>query len=743
MQKTRTENILSEVAAEEFVGREQDLRALIEFAHGTDETTNSLLLLASPGAGATEFLLQSYDYFFRRKSSIVPFYFQFKTDESDARQCARRFAQEFVRQFFAFRRQNASLLTAGIGEILESAQPEGKSQLTRLFDETTPSNFLIDEREELKKYLSLPQRLMDDGEKILLLIDDVQETDSSIGRTKLLDELARIYRRENAKIVFSGRRRFVLKRFQNVTSVQQKFLRLDFLKEADAKRLIEKWSDKHGVKIGETATDLIVNQFAGNSVFIESLIQRAARLGSHLDNFQAVQQIYVEELFGGNIGARLDAEIERAAGALPSRSKRIARLLYKMLSDERQISRNELWRRFLKVSEAELERILKVLHVAELINYSAGKIRLSGDHTVTNNYLRARHLLENSAQPRALVLKNILAGALKQAPQLMYKNYRRKAASNLREFLAAFNCQRVSAMLLDYQNFRENLKGAEQATVSEKLKSDRNQILLPQMVFSASGASVYPPLAKVIEDERCAVALGFQSGEYLAENEIVWLAAEIDSKLEASAELAEFWCDRLEMVAVMCGFQKYQLWLVSPNGFSPEASEVLDQRGAYSSNGEQLKYLAKSVKIETVNASKLKRNEYEMILPMGDDTEMIAARAVEELARRHEFEPKAIAQIKTALVEACINAAEHSLSPDRKIYQKFAVENNKLIITVANRGLKIPAQKIAAAAASIEPNEGRRGWGLKLMRSLMDEVEFESTDDGAKISMVKYRITDS
>ncbi len=94
--------------------------------------------------------------------------------------------------------------------------------------------------------------------------------------------------------------------------------------------------------------------------------------------------------------------------------------------------------------------------------------------------------------------------------------------------------------------------------------------------------------------------------------------------------------------------------------------------------------------------------------------------------------------MKTALVEACINATEHSLSPDRKIYQKFTVENDKIIITISNRGIKIPSEKIIEMTNSIEPNDGRRGWGLKLMRTLMDEVTFDQVDDGTRISMVKY-----
>jgi serine/threonine-protein kinase RsbW len=97
-------------------------------------------------------------------------------------------------------------------------------------------------------------------------------------------------------------------------------------------------------------------------------------------------------------------------------------------------------------------------------------------------------------------------------------------------------------------------------------------------------------------------------------------------------------------------------------------------------------------------------------------------------------EPKAINQIKTALVEACINATEHSLSPDRKIYQKFSVEADKIIVTISNRGLRLTDVKIE----EIKPEAGRRGWGLKLMKTLMDEVKIEQVDDGTRTSMTKY-----
>ena len=133
---------------------------------------------------------------------------------------------------------------------------------------------------------------------------------------------------------------------------------------------------------------------------------------------------------------------------------------------------------------------------------------------------------------------------------------------------------------------------------------------------------------------------------------------------------------------------------------------------------------------------------------MGADNEMLAATTVEQVARRLNFTPEAINQIKTAMVEACINASEHSLSPERKIYQRFRVENDKLVITISSRGI-VPANIAATVEGENRAEqsrrreltmqaEQRRGWGLKLIKTLMDEVEFERVDEGTSLRMTKY-----
>ncbi len=89
----------------------------------------------------------------------------------------------------------------------------------------------------------------------------------------------------------------------------------------------------------------------------------------------------------------------------------------------------------------------------------------------------------------------------------------------------------------------------------------------------------------------------------------------------------------------MCNFLRYNIWLVAPEGFSPEAIEVLRSRQAYGSSRRQVELLIKFLQVKNIVGEKLTANEYEMVVPMGEDTELIAAHAVEEIARRHHFPP--------------------------------------------------------------------------------------------------------
>lgn len=738
----RQTKILSRVAPKNIVDRKAELEKLRRHAFGETDA-RGLLFLSAPARGASELLRQTFDYLFNEQDETIPFYFSIKKTDKTVKNCALRFLQTFLTQTIAFRRKDAKLLDASpeIGEIAELAAATEDFWIERFTRVSEQQNAFADERAFVRNCLSAPLRAAAHDARVFVIIDNLQEAENLTGETDLVEELKAIYSRSTVQFVFAGRRRFVLKAAQSGSAQlpDAEILRIETLPLTEAENLTENFAEKYNVEINEQTRDLLVRQFDSSPVFIEAMFIAARRREMNLDSFQKVQQVYADELFGGRIGKFFDTLFYENAPDFKFQ-KRIVNLLHKISADEdEEKSRITTWRKYFRVaSDEEFYRMMRRLHADEFINLSSGIIEPEDENLPLSDYLESRYLLEILKEQRAQVVGNFLAKSLKRASQIMTRFYRRRAALDLREIFAVFNCQSIPESLIDYGKFKENHKGTPEEEILEKAKSEAGKINLPEIVFTAYGAAFYQPIKHIADEERSAVGIGFESADYREENEIAWIAAEIDSKLEASRETAEFWCDRLEMLALACNFQKFKLWLIAPEGFAPDALEILNQRNAFGSSRGQIKILAKFLEAEDIVREKRDSNEYEMVIPMGDDTELIAAHAVEEIARRYNFKPKAITQIKTALVEACINASEHSLSPDRKIYQKFAVEDDKIKITISNRGVKIPFGKTAETTTQIEPNEGRRGWGLKLMRTLMDEVKFEQVDDGTRISMVKY-----
>jgi anti-sigma regulatory factor (Ser/Thr protein kinase) len=126
--------------------------------------------------------------------------------------------------------------------------------------------------------------------------------------------------------------------------------------------------------------------------------------------------------------------------------------------------------------------------------------------------------------------------------------------------------------------------------------------------------------------------------------------------------------------------------------------------------------------------------ELEMVIPRVADVELVAARALEQLAENLEIDAAATGRLKMALVEACINAFEHGGARDGRVRLVFSVGSGRLVIRVENRGQPLAMLPPVAAAG----REGRgRGWGLSLIRELVDEVTLEPRDDGVSLLMVK------
>jgi len=136
--------------------------------------------------------------------------------------------------------------------------------------------------------------------------------------------------------------------------------------------------------------------------------------------------------------------------------------------------------------------------------------------------------------------------------------------------------------------------------------------------------------------------------------------------------------------------------------------------------------------------------EISLTLPMGPEMEIAASKAATAVAESIDMTADKIDEVRMAVVEACINAIEHSGSVDQKVHLTFSVFGEdaprRLVVVVRDQGVGFAPEDLEEPRIEEKLNAKRkRGWGLKIMRGLMDEVDIRSGADGTTIVMSKAR----
>lgn len=136
--------------------------------------------------------------------------------------------------------------------------------------------------------------------------------------------------------------------------------------------------------------------------------------------------------------------------------------------------------------------------------------------------------------------------------------------------------------------------------------------------------------------------------------------------------------------------------------------------------------------------------QMDLTLPMAPDIEIAAARAAGNLARELGMSSEKIDEMAHAIIEACINAREHSGSVDNRIYVRFVGSqgngNPRIDVWISDRGTGFNVGEARARRVSLGTAH-KRGWGLSIIEAHMDEVDISTSPDGTTIHMVKYEKT--
>jgi serine/threonine-protein kinase RsbW len=117
-------------------------------------------------------------------------------------------------------------------------------------------------------------------------------------------------------------------------------------------------------------------------------------------------------------------------------------------------------------------------------------------------------------------------------------------------------------------------------------------------------------------------------------------------------------------------------------------------------------------------------------LPSGSEYVLLARLVVSCVGQLAEFEPEDVYDLKLAVTEAATNVIRHAAVDSFQV--EYSILPRLVEITVADEGGGFDVEKLAG-----EPGE-HGGFGLAVIRSLVDEVILDSTaGGGTRLTMIR------
>ncbi len=127
-------------------------------------------------------------------------------------------------------------------------------------------------------------------------------------------------------------------------------------------------------------------------------------------------------------------------------------------------------------------------------------------------------------------------------------------------------------------------------------------------------------------------------------------------------------------------------------------------------------------------------------IPSAPGNERQAAERVAEAIAPLELEPSRVERLKTAVAEAALNAIEHAHGSDASLLVEIGVRSmdGAVAVRITDHGAEKPRGEAEEPdiEAKLEGLQKPRGWGLFLIRSMVDDVRVEIEGDQHTIELI-------
>jgi anti-sigma regulatory factor (Ser/Thr protein kinase) len=132
----------------------------------------------------------------------------------------------------------------------------------------------------------------------------------------------------------------------------------------------------------------------------------------------------------------------------------------------------------------------------------------------------------------------------------------------------------------------------------------------------------------------------------------------------------------------------------------------------------------------------------EFELPSVRGNERIVMQRVAESISSEAIPPERLEKLKTAVAEAAMNAIEHGNGgrAELPISVRLQASPQRISVRIADRGgyKELPSVEEPDIRAKLAGEQSHRGWGLFLIKNMVDEVNVSRDGDTRVVEIVLY-----
>jgi len=735
---------------EDFFGREEELSALTRAAvEGGRGIGSSFMIYGPPNIGKTSLLLKlAHDLRSAPQEGALPrpfpFYFSFSNILSHPLALSQHFLQEFLSQLLRFLgdEQPAAFDPEGMCDRLAALGFTGYRNILAAHAKYTAAG---DGLSALVNALSFPFASGGDPFYPVFLFDDFQYTGKlqGIPDGAMLSILRPYIKSGHYPMLLSGsspgRVTASLKREGLFGTFQM--LEIGGLSPEASLRLWGSLCERRRVEIPASLLPRASERLGRIPVYQRMLAEEIFFRTATVTDAIGLENLYALSVTEGKLNRYWREFFENT---FPDRMRRgrAIRFLKRVLCDRFPLDTVEGALSLLGASEEEGEAILSAFEFKGLMKAELEQLTFVGD-PVLADFLYWAYERGVLGKGGSQVAASIVQARLSQgAPEPGQGGEHAQRVAVVKELMRKWDLREVPQLLLDYGRFREKFGGKGLLEVVMGMEGEMVRVRLPKISSVSTGYRAHRGGPRFDFD---LVAYGFLEGDFSEENLVLW-AVDVVPEKNLAARAVEHFESRCRLLALEKGLPADRLrkWMVLDDTADPASVDLAAQYGIHLSHSTQLRLFLNLFGLEELGGEPEgprpaplaaspgeKPVEYELVLPMKADSEVVAARVAEEVAAFASVDSDTVDRIKMAIIEACINAFEHSASESGKVRLRYLLSPEKIELFVQDDGKGFRAGKTS------EESKKNRGWGLKLIRELVDEVEIVTGQDGTVVRMMK------